>query len=185
MEAEERRIWTASRIAEALAVPSHRVNYIIRSRDIRPLERAGNARVFGPEAVSQSRYESTPAETVIELKAEGYEIVGTRSEVREEDDIDTIAGMLPSDGPGLTVEEVKDQWPKTLKPGNTRLRGLLNQGFNEHRWHRFGCAVRNDPWRYRAHPPQPDSFQSPPSHSERNESGANGLMGSEQGQGEA
>ena len=37
---------TVGVISVELHVPVHRIEYVIRSRDIRPLARAGNARVF-------------------------------------------------------------------------------------------------------------------------------------------
>jgi len=37
---------TIGEIARRLSVPTHRVEYIIASRGIRPTSRAGNARVF-------------------------------------------------------------------------------------------------------------------------------------------
>jgi len=46
---------TIGEIARQLGVPTHRVEYIIRARGIRPCGRAGNARVFdeiGVEAIA-------------------------------------------------------------------------------------------------------------------------------------
>ena len=46
---------TIGEIARRLGVPTHRVEYIIRARGIRPCGRAGNARVFdepGVEAIA-------------------------------------------------------------------------------------------------------------------------------------
>ena len=39
-------LWTVSRIAEHLGAPRHRILYIIEDRNIRPMARAGIARVF-------------------------------------------------------------------------------------------------------------------------------------------
>lgn len=47
----EKRLSTVGEIARQLRVPVHRVEYIIRSRKIAPLGRAGNARVFAESAV--------------------------------------------------------------------------------------------------------------------------------------
>ncbi len=41
---------TVGEIARRLGVPTHRVEYIIRSRDIQPFGWAGNARVFDEAA---------------------------------------------------------------------------------------------------------------------------------------
>lgn len=39
-------LWTVARIAEHLKVQRHRVEYIIDSRGLKPVDRAGIARVF-------------------------------------------------------------------------------------------------------------------------------------------
>ena len=43
---------TIGEIARRLAEPVHRVEYIIKSRDIQPVGRAGNARVFAETDVT-------------------------------------------------------------------------------------------------------------------------------------
>ncbi len=43
---------TIGEIARRLGVPTHRVEYIIRARDIRPYGWAGNARVFDEATVN-------------------------------------------------------------------------------------------------------------------------------------
>lgn len=42
---------TTGTIAARLGVPLHRVEYVIRAKGIRPVARAGAARVFGEEQV--------------------------------------------------------------------------------------------------------------------------------------
>ena len=44
---------TVGVIAERLGCPVHRIEYLIRSRNIRPRSWAGHARVFTEEAVQQ------------------------------------------------------------------------------------------------------------------------------------
>ena len=46
MTASAKPLLTVGVIAHRLSVPVHRVEYAIRSRNIRPRGRAGNARVF-------------------------------------------------------------------------------------------------------------------------------------------
>ena len=48
---------TIGEIARRLGVPTHRVEYVIRARAIRPCGRAGNARVFDEEAIESIRSE--------------------------------------------------------------------------------------------------------------------------------
>jgi hypothetical protein len=43
---ETKTFWTVARIAEHLGAPRHRVEYVIETRGIRPIGRAGIARVF-------------------------------------------------------------------------------------------------------------------------------------------
>jgi len=50
-------LWTVHRIAEHLGVARHRVEYIIASRAIEPIGRAGIARVFDEATVDRVRQE--------------------------------------------------------------------------------------------------------------------------------
>jgi hypothetical protein len=51
------KLLTVGVIAQKIRRPIHRVEYIIRVRGIRPIGRAGNARVFSKAAVDQIRSE--------------------------------------------------------------------------------------------------------------------------------
>ena len=46
MVTQTETLWTVARIAEHLEVARHRVEYVIDSRSIKPIDRAGIARVF-------------------------------------------------------------------------------------------------------------------------------------------
>lgn len=97
------------------------------------------------------RYEATPAEQVIELGPDGYTIIGDRREARARDAAATVVDILPSDGQGLTAEEVREQWPDgSEKPGLRTLRGILNEGASAGRWTRSGTGHRGDAHRFRA-----------------------------------
>ena len=48
---------TVGEIARRLGVPVHRIEYVIRSRDVRPVSRAGNARVFTDADITYIRSE--------------------------------------------------------------------------------------------------------------------------------
>lgn len=50
-------LWTVARIAEHLSTPRHRIEYIIDTRGIVPIDRAGIARVFDPSVVAFIAYE--------------------------------------------------------------------------------------------------------------------------------
>ena len=51
MAPETETLWTVARIADHLEVARHRVEYVIDSRGITPIDRAGIARVFSPREV--------------------------------------------------------------------------------------------------------------------------------------
>lgn len=51
MTGQPETIWTVQRIAEHLNVARHRVEYVIESRSIAPIGRAGIARVFSRRSV--------------------------------------------------------------------------------------------------------------------------------------
>ena len=51
------RLCTPGRIAEDLGVPVPRVLYVLNTRQIRPIARAGNARLYSREAVARIRHE--------------------------------------------------------------------------------------------------------------------------------
>lgn len=57
MENEAGTIWTVSVIVGHLGVQPHRVLYVIDSRGIKPIGRAGIARVFDAAAVAQISHE--------------------------------------------------------------------------------------------------------------------------------
>jgi hypothetical protein len=44
---------TVGEIARRLGQPVHRIEYVLRSRQIRPTGRAGNSRVYSEEQVAQ------------------------------------------------------------------------------------------------------------------------------------
>jgi DNA-binding transcriptional MerR regulator len=44
-------VLTIGEIAKRLNYPIHRIEYVIRSRNIQPIQRAGNLRIFSPEDV--------------------------------------------------------------------------------------------------------------------------------------
>jgi len=114
------------------------------------------------------RFESTPSELVIDLRVDGYTVLGDRPTADNSNAMGKIASVLPESAHGWTVEEVFIALLGT-KPGKTRLRALLKVGFDEGRWARVGTGVKNDPHRYYKMT-SPDSIQSLSTLSDRNES---------------
>ena len=49
----ENTLWTVARIAAHLSVDRHRIEYLIDSRGIKPIARAGIARIFAPADVER------------------------------------------------------------------------------------------------------------------------------------
>lgn len=46
-------LWTVARIASHLGVDRHRIEYLIDAREIKPIARAGIARIFAPVDVDR------------------------------------------------------------------------------------------------------------------------------------
>ncbi len=57
MNAQAPQLATTGRVALILNVPKHRIEYIIRTRGIKPRAVAGVARCFDDEAIARIRYE--------------------------------------------------------------------------------------------------------------------------------
>jgi predicted transcriptional regulator len=49
----ETTLWTVARIASHLGVDRHRIEYLIDAREIKPIARAGIARIFAPSDVDR------------------------------------------------------------------------------------------------------------------------------------
>jgi hypothetical protein len=104
------------------------------------------------------RYEATPAEQVIELQDDGFVVIGDRREVRARDLAASVTAMLPTEGAGVTAEDLRVRWSEGFeKPGLTVLRSVLNQGATDGRWTRSGTGRRGDPWRFRVSDSIPSS----------------------------
>lgn len=97
-----------------------------------------------------SRFDATPAEVVIELRDDGYALVGTKSDAGRADRMDIIADILPAEGHGLTIDEVRAAWPEgsVVKPGKRTLASDLHDGAQAGRWIERGDGVKGSPFRY-------------------------------------
>lgn len=95
------------------------------------------------------RLADTPAEVVVALGDDGYELLGERAEVRQGDARAAIAGLLPESGEGMTAEEVRDSLPDGLTLGKHKVRSLLNEGARDGHWERLGAGLRGSAYRYR------------------------------------
>ena len=114
-----------------------------------------------------SRFDETPAEVVLELREDGYHQVGSKAEVKHEDRIEVVEEILGDATVPMTVEEIYGAWPENgiMRSGIRTLRGDLNIGTKEKRWHRTGGGKKNDPFRYE----KCDSGKLPPLVPESNQ----------------
>jgi len=46
-----RSVWTISQIAEHLGIARHRVEYVIETRGIEPIEKVGNTRIYSGDVI--------------------------------------------------------------------------------------------------------------------------------------
>ena len=115
-------------------------------------------RRFSPEQADDTRrvlkglarFDETLPETVIELRDDGYHVVGSKADARQLDRIAVIEQILVDSETGLTSEDVLHAWPEheISCPGKRSVQTDLNYGFSENRWNRSGEGKKGDPFRY-------------------------------------
>ena len=123
------------------------VDAILELRRFGPDNRDDRRRVI----TAYSRFDETPPEVVIELRDDGYRLVGTKADARQTDRLSAIAELLPADLAGVTADELLTSWPETgpAKPGKRTMQVDLKAGAQSGRWMQLGTGTRNDPFRYR------------------------------------
>ncbi len=131
---------TAARGSGALAAF---VDTIMEFRRYEPKNRQDRRRVL----TGYGRYEETPGELVIELTPEGYVAQGDRRDTNRRELSEVIVGMLP-ERPGLTIAEIRKEWPDGPAPRDIELRDALNDGAEHGLWFRTGSGKRGDPYRF-------------------------------------
>jgi hypothetical protein len=129
------------------------VDVILELRRANPANLKDTCRVI----TALSRYDETPREWVIELTGGGYVARGgTKAEAvtnarRGREDA-SIASLLPTHPPGLTVNELLASWPggqgKNSETARRRLSQILQEGYRLEKWHREGTGKKNDPYRF-------------------------------------
>lgn len=95
-----------------------------------------------------SRFDETPDETILELTANGYVVLGDGADVKKRDRVEAVRRLLPTDQPGLTVDEVLERWPSEPKPGKRTLAGDLDAGVRAGHWVRRGSGTKGNAHRY-------------------------------------
>jgi putative DNA primase/helicase len=113
-----------------------------------------------------SRYDETPAELVIEYTGGGYRVVGNRAQAEAQDRLRIVLEVLPETPPGMTVEEIRENWPTTgiVKPGKRTLeRDLAPDRLSGTGIAFTGEGVKGDPRRYYRLSPGPSDSRLDPS----------------------
>ena len=95
---------TVRGIADAHRFPIHCVNYVIRSRGIEPLFRAGNCRVFSDEAVAQIVSEVQQIEAKRESGSTDSSSEPDRDRLRTPEDDETEFKEAYEQGGGFCIE---------------------------------------------------------------------------------
>jgi hypothetical protein len=134
---------TASRGSGAL--PAF-VDIILEMRRFNP----GDSRDCKRVLTGLSRYDSTPAELVVELTADGYVGCGDREAAELDAITQRVLKVLPDTPPGLTAIEILDAWEESHKPRRMRFYEVLSAGVEAGRWRREGAGKKGDPhklWR--------------------------------------
>lgn len=101
------------------ALPSF-CDILMEFRRFNPSEQTDRRRVLK----SYSRYWETPCEMVVELtESDGYRCVGTKATVSRDDRVAAVHRQLPTEQPGLTIDEILKGWTDTqvAKPGRSIL----------------------------------------------------------------
>jgi hypothetical protein len=122
------------------------VDTILELRRFNPKNRKDRRRVL----TGYSRLEGTPDELVIELEEDGsdYTSQGDREHAVHLELCESIKERLPAKPPGVTLEELREQWPDEPKPSQRTLGNELPKGIKAGLWARSGEGVKGDPYRY-------------------------------------
>ena len=132
---------TAPRGSGALAAF---VDTIIELRRFDPSNREDHRRVL----TGYGRYAETPAEMVVELTKVGFVARGDRNEVHCRELLPVIEPLLSEDPPGLSYDEIVNNWPEKERPSKPRLLQALKIGFEQGKFGRDGKGVKGEPYRY-------------------------------------
>ncbi|NNF44241.1 MAG: AAA family ATPase [Phycisphaerales bacterium] len=117
-----------------------------------------------------SRFDETPDEVVLDLREDGYHVVGSKADAMREDRVVVYDEILSGADSPMTADEVREQWPVTgiPKPGKRTVGGDLKAGSTTGSWDRRGEGKKGDPYRYSV-------SRKPPALSAGNESESPGA----------
>jgi hypothetical protein len=96
-----------------------------------------------------SRFDSTPPEMMIELDDDGtgYTCLGSKEAADVKAIQEMVCGIIPGQPPGMTANEILDNWPEGRKPNRTRFYRAVKLGINT-LWYRTGAGKCHDPYCY-------------------------------------
>ena len=94
------------------------------------------------------RFDGIPPEVIIDLREDGYVLLGERKTANKEDELMTIAEILSAQDSTVTVETLQEKWPRNPRIGMRRLREMLKSGAESGLWRQSGSGRRNDPFRF-------------------------------------
>ena len=119
---------------------------LLEMRRMTPTDSRDRRRVI----VGHSRYRETSTEKVVELSDDGqsYAALGDRAEAGGKLRAEHIAAILPAEPPGLSVEEILDEWPNGDKPSKRSLEIALTRGVEDRSWQTTGAGKKGDPRRF-------------------------------------
>lgn len=134
------------------------VDVVVQMERHKPSQAEGCCRVLK----ALSRFDETPPETVIELRDGHYVALGDKVAASRYELVTVIQEVLPNSPPGLLIDDILDKWPSNgiPKPGKSRLRTVLNDGFTQGKWQREGKGRKGSPYRFYLGSQKPkDSFR--------------------------
>jgi hypothetical protein len=121
------------------------VDIILELRRYKPNEPKDRRR----ELRGLGRFDEIPGELVIELNEDGtdYTVHGDRKDISANELNQALRKVLPSDPPGMTIEDTHKALPETNRPGRGEVGKALQAGIGT-LWNRNGNGLRGSPYRY-------------------------------------
>ena len=101
-----------------------------------------------------SRFEETPKEVVLELRDEGYVVVGSKADAKQKDRFEIIEDILREAEGSLTRDAIHVAWTDraVVRSGKRTLDKDLKSGYETGMWERSGEGVKGNPFTYKANP---------------------------------
>lgn len=122
------------------------VDILVEFRRYEPERQEDTRRVL----TTYTRLDTIPETVINWAKDRGYFVEGSKAETSRHDRVLAARQLLPSEPPGLTIEEILSNWPTNgiPKPGERTLREDLTHATEQKLVERTGEGVRGNPHRY-------------------------------------